>query len=347
MRRNGGPQRRQFSTPFARRPSFKCSSLLYCVVSLFLAQIIIISLAFWNKQSTDNVTAVSSLPDASFYNKNSLESSRNASIPQKLWIQKLPSLRNGGIVVFFHNPKTGGTSIRDMVQHSDDIDFVTRQKVSVQQLYAYMQEWTTTRDSTKVHFLEIHGTPPGFVQLLPKLDKWRRQAHEHDVPLFIFTMMRDPLDWLLSCFNFFCLAIRKHTKCTSPASISGLLQEARPNPQSRWFCFMNTIMAVPNRTEPDMSRCTLNYLLPLMMEYMDWVGFMERYDETLSVLQHVLPSNVTRRFQKKNKTRRKQVQREMLNDTTTLYLRNSLKQDYDLYTRLQQEYRLEENVILA
>jgi hypothetical protein len=68
---------------------------------------------------------------------------------------------------------------------------------------------------------------------------------------------------------------------------------------------------------------------------------MEKYDESLLVLQQVLPPNVTLRFQKRNKTRQKKIKREMLNETTTLYLKNSMKQDYDVYNKLQQEYRLE------
>jgi hypothetical protein len=77
----------------------------------------------------------------------------------------------------------------------------------------------------------------------------------------------------------------------------GLLQYAMPNPQSLLFCFIKTIMAVPNRTEPDMISRTLHYMLPLLIESMDWVGFMEKYDKSLLVLQHVLPPNVTRQFQ--------------------------------------------------
>ena len=155
-------------------------------------------------------------------------------------------------------------------------------------------------------------------------------------------MMRDPVDWLLSCFNFFCLKIRKRTKCESSATIEGLLEESKPNPQLRWYCFINTIMAVPNQVEPDMWTCTFDKLQSLLSQYMDWVGFMEHYDETLQVLQHVLPPNITTRFTKRNKTRRKQIKREMLNETVMLQLQMLMSQDYDLYGGLQEEYRLEQ-----
>lgn len=79
-----------------------------------------------------------------------------------------------------------------------------------------------------------------------------------------------------------------------------------------------------------------------MYQYMDWVGTVEKYDETLAVLQHVLPSNITATFQRKNKTRRNPVRRNMLNETTTMYLKNNMSQDYDLYRRLQQTYRMDE-----
>jgi len=274
--------------------------------------------------------------EKSLSQQNDLATLEESSIKSRI----LPSLRNGGIVVFFHNPKTGGTSIRDMVKKDPSVHFVTRQKSPKEKIYSYMDDWTS-RSSNIIHFLEIHGESPGFVELLPKLHEWKQQAAINNVPLFVFTMMRDPLDWLLSCFNFFCLAIRKHTKCTSPPTIEGLLQQAKPNPQSRWYCFMNTIMAVPNQTEVNMSLCALQDLLPLLIQYMDWIGFMEEYEETLQVLRHVLPSNVTTTFRTRNKTRRKQLKREMLNENTTHYLQSIMSQDYDLYRGLQEAFRIE------
>jgi hypothetical protein len=73
----------------------------------------------------------------------------------------------------------------------------------------------------------------------------------------------------------FVLGWSSHFPPWSHTVAPGLLQQARPNHQSLWFCFIKTIMAVPNRTEPDMSSCTIHYILPLLIENMDRVGFVE------------------------------------------------------------------------
>ena len=85
------------------------------------------------------------------------------------------------MIIFFHNPTTGGTSIRDLMKRNTEIHFVTRQNATVDQVYKYMDEWTTNGESHTIHFLEIHGGPPGFLELRPKLTSWRKQAALHNV----------------------------------------------------------------------------------------------------------------------------------------------------------------------
>jgi len=133
-------------------------------------------------------------------------------------------------------------------------------------------------------------------------------------------------------FELFFLAILKHTKCTSPPTVEGFLSKAKPNPQSQLYCFMNTIMAVPNLID----------LLPFLSSNMDWVGFTEDYDETMMVLQHVLQRNDATSLTKRNETRRNLMKRKMLNQKKTLYL--FMRQDYDLYRGLDEEFRADEMV---
>jgi hypothetical protein len=222
-----------------------------------------------------------------------------------------------------------------------NFDFFTRRLVSIEKIYKYLDEWTTTSTlSPKVKMIEIHGEGPGFLELIPKLREWRQQAAQHNVPIFVFTTLRDPIDWMLSCFNFFCGQIRRDTNCTAELSVEGMLTEARPNPQTRWYCDMSTIMAVNPQPEVDMSQCYNKDIFEQLSREMDFVGFTEYFDETLRVLDHVFPPNSTQAFKVRNKTNRPKIQRHTLNDTVTNNLKHMMQYDYELYRGLQERFLL-------
>jgi len=256
---------------------------------------------------------------------------------------QLPSLREGGIVVFFHNPKSGGTSLRNMVRKNPQVyDFLTSEFADMNKIEKHMDQWTSGKVDKKVKFLEIHGHPPGFLELKSRLTTWRTRAEEKNVPFFVFTIMREPLSWLLSCFNFFCLQIAMYTKCKATATVEGILSEARSDPQSRWFCFMHTIMALPDQGNDNMEDCPLD-LQEQLTQYMDWVGFTERYNETMTVLKRILPEGSTKSFAVRNKTNKrfKKIDSSMLNETVTKHLQEIMSRDYKLYHGLQQAFRLD------
>jgi hypothetical protein len=261
-------------------------------------------------------------------------------------LRKLPSLKNGGVVIFFHNPKTGGTSINKMLLGR--VAMFKRRSFPIEQIYKYLEEWTTTATlSPKVKMVEIHGEGPGFLELIPKLREWRLQAAQHNIPIFVFTLLRDPLDWLLSCFNFFCGQIPRYTNCTAEPTVEGLLTEARPNPQTRWYCTMSTIMAVNPQPEVDMSQCYNQDLLELLSREMDFVGFTEYFDETIRVLEHVVPANSTKAFKVLNKTQRPTIKRKKLNDTMTNNLKQMMHYDYELYRGLRERFLLNRTDVAA
>jgi hypothetical protein len=216
-----------------------------------------------------------------------------------------------------------------------------RRSFSIEQIYKNLKEWTTTSTlSPKVKMVEIHGEGPGFLELIPKLREWRQQAAQHNVPIFVFTLLRDPLDCLLSCFSYFCHQIPQYTNCTAEPTVKGMLIEARPNPQRRWYCTMSTIMAVSPQPEVDMSQCYNQDLLELLSGEMDFVGFTEYFDESLQVLEHVIPANSTQAFKVLNKTQRPTIKRKQLNVTVTHYLKQMMQYDYELYRGLREQFLL-------
>jgi hypothetical protein len=119
-----------------------------------------------------------------------------------------------------------------------------------------------------------------------------------------------------------------------------MLTEARPNPQTRWYCTMSTIMAVNPQPEIDMSQCYNQDLLELLSREMDFIGFTEYFEETLRVLEHVFPANATQAFRVRNKTQRPIIKRKKLNHTVTNHLKQMMQYDYELYHGLRERFLL-------
>ncbi len=82
------------------------------------------------------------------------------SVSDDKYRKSLPDLRNGGIVLFFHLPKTGGTSIRLLARKNDKIDLSKNHKLSMPQIKEKLEGWTHDPEITgtgrKVRMMEFH-----------------------------------------------------------------------------------------------------------------------------------------------------------------------------------------------
>ena len=162
--------------------------------------------------------------------------------------KSLPDFSNGGILVFYHNYKTGGSTVgkilhemarEDQARFPDDPNRQSSHKSSgsIKQVYAnalaspsklfftmirktidWEDDCLTTLDLAEKHkkliLLELHVEHPApnfpsLVELAPTIEKWRNEAESRGVEFFAFTLLREPVAHALSFFNFFHVGNKK------------------------------------------------------------------------------------------------------------------------------------------
>ena len=134
----------------------------------------------------------------------------------------LPNFENGGIFVYFHLYKTGGSSLTSLMQHflydeDDDEDEIypatmiwNRESMTMKDAKIAVEMAKNGKKAT-IHIFHVEFpaiTYPTLVEAAPILDEWREHANAQGVPFFVATTLREPLGQALSFFNFFHVACK-------------------------------------------------------------------------------------------------------------------------------------------
>lgn len=205
--------------------------------------------------------------------------------------------KNGGVAVFYHIPRTGGTSIRlnmkpavpffrvvgpdDWDDAEEGIRLVLRKK----------------NGSKKKILIELHGDIPGLAELHERVQHWRKLSEISGIPLFTFTLVRDPVSFTRSYFQLF-----HHPNCTQywcerdtyPQTTEemfneNLLQTVIPNHQCKLLLLgqREDKKQTPRGPNVTTEQCE-NELIPLLEQDWDWVGRMETVQtEALPILTRI------------------------------------------------------------
>lgn len=256
--------------------------------------------ALLNESSEKSIPEISaSLADAEDAIRNGVTTGitkRRDDRPSSRKTHSLPDLRKGGIVVFYHMPKTGGTTLRHLAKVNQQIEFHSNKKVSMEKTKKLINQWTLSNDiigeGQKVKFVELHYALESFVVSNDDLTKWRANAKENNIPFFVFTVLREPVEAFISFFNFFCIYLgkAKYVDCLPPHDFSKMLEISPDNPQARWLCFATTLSLQANNDKSLVSNrsidsCASGDLLGVMDSHFDWIGIKSRLRDTSAVFQ--------------------------------------------------------------
>jgi hypothetical protein len=211
----------------------------------------------------------------------------------------------GGLVVFLHTAKTGGTTVRNAFKEFPNVHVkrVMNEK-ELNQIRSKI-DWYLSSDNTKdnmegmerVMLLEIHGghgEPMTIFQIHSYLQTWRVRAAANNKKVFMFTLLREPTPFYLSYFNFF-----KHPGCNwkwcdrplVALTEENLVKTMVPNHQCQYLA--RKADKAENEALP-VSRGECESVYNLLKTDADWVGTTETmHDTTLPLLSYMFSGNAT------------------------------------------------------
>jgi hypothetical protein len=214
---------------------------------------------------------------------------------------------SGGVVFFLHIPKTGGTTIRKNLETIDGIQYIFAKNYSTYYESAPLVEEailgsqrrsrSNNMNRSTVLFYEIHATTaPSFFRLRQRLKRWRDTASRNQVPVFFFTLIREPISFAFSHFRFFHVEKRNPTFERCNATEDNFLRLSLENPQCQFLYkgepSMRAQKAVLNGTVIQPHEC--RQVQQHVLELFDWVGVTENLsNETIPLLANVLDLNQT------------------------------------------------------
>lgn len=283
------------------------------------------------------------------YSEESLRKSQKNSTVVRSHFNYRTMERKGGFVFFLHVPKTGGSTIRDALKHSPDVQyyFVSGAKLfeeANRQALHYLR--LRTKRPRPIFVLELHGRDsPNLLHLVQNstLQLYRRMARQQNIPVFFFTILREPLSYAVSYFNFFHVqrGPTSYFQQVLPTE-ANLLELSLYNPQCQFLARGEFSLRERIRQRPSVDEC--QRVKAALLDNMDWVGTTEQLsNETLPLLRHIFRKD---RFEfpsmrVSSKARNESIAISQLSSAAVTTLTQLSDIDAELYQAMQHKYSIE------
>jgi hypothetical protein len=249
-----------------------------------------------SKNSTVTIATISTKGLPSAPAQKGVDGFNTSSHHRAISKKSLPSFQDGGFIFFLHVPKTGGSTIRWTLEPLKGIQYgfvsgnggYTKNLPAIEHYFSRTKKDRKKQNNTDIWFLEIHGRDsPNLVELRDTLLRWKRMAAKNTIPTFFFTVLRDPLSYALSYFNFFHVQrANKYFERVTPVE-SNLLRLSLNNPQCQFLSRGELSLRQAEKQQPTREEC--QHVEAILYETMDWVGSNEQMSaETLPLLSRLL-----------------------------------------------------------
>lgn len=257
----------------------------------------------------------------------------------------LPSMDQGGLIVFHHVPKTGGTTIRMGLEKPGGkikYHFCSGRKIfdeTVPKVGMYFRMAPKMRKKP-IMIVEVHGrNAPTLIELEPFLIKWKDQATKAGIPTFYFTILREPWSHAISYFNFFYVQRENPYFTLVNATEENFASHTLNNPQCQFL--VRGEFSLRNTTKQVMHQDECQRVQDIMLSTMDWVGTTESMStETLPILSHLLhvDKDIFRSEMVSNKSSNVAISKSQLSQETLDMVDGMLSLDQALYTSMKERF---------
>jgi len=288
----------------------------------------------------------------------------------------VPTIGEGhsGILFFYHLNKAGGTSMYENLRLLPNVRYYRAHHGEDEYERNIVKKITSLLEGErrfphgKILVFEVHsGSTPSLGRTFYQLTSWKKSFREKfGIPFFVFTIVREPISHLISAFNYKC--ITQQNKCerlhkkSLRKNVDGLLRLAHENVQCFYFLrrWKTLNEEFDKKDSPSLEECKSVYC-DKMKNIFDWIGTLEKYNETIDVLEKVLYGrNVTNSTFRSNfkiwnkskfadnstfyrlKANKALLSLSSLNDTAIAYLKHKSSYDQMMYQSIQVEYQMKD-----
>ncbi|KAL7573946.1 hypothetical protein ACA910_001957 [Epithemia clementina (nom. ined.)] len=329
-------------------------------------------LAISSKADCAMVTATSNAPSTATSPSDSNALS-NSTTTVKLPIPlPLFTRGSGGLVIFFHVAKNGGTTIRKFLQIYEHVavlwstNFFSQLEVLrmvVEGLHSgrndeVLTSWLSKSAATfvesnrnKTIVLEIHtGTDTALTELETTIQHLRQRAAANHIPFFVFSMVREPMSYAVSFYNYENILVGNKTKRYHQGTnkTSDFLKLALPSTQCLYFArgeLATTRQFATFGRGFDHRRECREETYPCMRRTIDWIGTLDKLQsETLPLLASMLEGQkrTTSDFVGRNKNNHyEQIRLDTLPKSVISSIRKRNQGDFDIFEQVQRDYTLD------